>query len=470
MTPAGTRTRLWTALAAAALALACGAAPALAREHPEPRSVPAEGPGSPLREGNRVLAEVRFDHGALAAVDSLRAAGARVLDASRRFQTVTVAVRPGRLRALGGVEGVEGATPVPTPVTYGTCGSVDSEGDTQLAAAEARTDFGVDGGGVTVGILSDSFNTDSGAATHAAGDVETGDLPGSGNPCGFTAPVSICKECDFFSSEAEDEGRGMAQVVHDLAPGAKISFATAFAGETAFAENIRRLAAEGASVIVDDVGYFEEPFFQDGPVAAAIDEVVAKGVTYFSAAGNDNLFEEEPLGSGKFNGNEIASWETPSFRDAASCPPLLEAATPLPTDHCLDFDPSGGEDPTFGIRVKKKKRCSSTCSGPNRGSGSKPTSMPICSTKPANRCSKARNWSAAPATTSLSRGRPPAKHRKNSLDRASGRPRSSPGKTTKARKPKCSWRSIAASAPAIQMPTVRSNRGSSWRCSRTGAG
>ena len=37
----------------------------------------------------------------------------------------------------------------------------------------------------------------------------------------------------------------MAQIVHDLAPGAKISFATAFAGEIAFAENIRGLAAAG---------------------------------------------------------------------------------------------------------------------------------------------------------------------------------------------------------------------------------
>ena len=68
----------------------------------------------------------------------------------------------------------------------------------------------------------------------------------------------------------------MAQIVHDLAPGAKISFATAFVGEVAFAENIRGLAAAGASVIVDDVGYFEEPFFQDGPVAAAINEVVGE--------------------------------------------------------------------------------------------------------------------------------------------------------------------------------------------------
>jgi hypothetical protein len=350
MTPAGTRIRLWTALAAAGLALACTACPALARVHPEPQSVPTSGPGSLLREGDRVVAEVRFDHGALAGIDDLRAAGARVLAPSRRYQTVTVAVRPGRLPVLDRVDGVEAATPVRTPVTYGTCGSVNSEGDTQLAAAEARDDFGVDGTGVTVGILSDSFDTDSGAPTHAAGDVASGDLPGAGNPCGYTAPVSLVD--DFFSPESADEGRGMAQVVHDLAPGAKISFASAFLGEVAFAENIRSLAAAGASVIVDDVGYFEEPFFQDGPIAAAITEVVGKGVAYFSAAGNDNLFEEEPPGSGKLNNNEIGSWEAPAFRDAGECPLALELAAQ--TEKCLDFDPSdAGEDPTFGITVQE---------------------------------------------------------------------------------------------------------------------
>jgi subtilisin family serine protease len=305
------------------------------------------------------VTEVRFDAGALAALGDLRGAGAEVLDVSRRYQTVTVAARPAELGALAAVDGVVSATPVPTPFTSATCpaGSVVSEGDTQLAAAEARADFGVDGSGVTVGILSDSFDTDPKAPIHAAADVAGGDLPGAANPCGFTAPVGLLD--DSFASESTDEGRGMAQIVHDLAPGAKISFATAFQGETEFADNIRALAAAGALVIVDDVGYFEEPFFQDGPVAVAINEVVAKGVAYFSAAGNDNLFEEEPPGSGKFNDNEIASWETPTFRDAAGCPPLLEVATfsksanLFKADHCLDFDPGAGEDDTFGIRVEE---------------------------------------------------------------------------------------------------------------------
>ena len=84
MTPVKKPLRRGVAISIATLALACvGAAPAAAMLHPEPRSVPAHGPGSPLREGNRVLAEVRFEHGALAAVDELRSAGARILDASR---------------------------------------------------------------------------------------------------------------------------------------------------------------------------------------------------------------------------------------------------------------------------------------------------------------------------------------------------------------------------------------------------
>ncbi|HXS46653.1 MAG TPA: hypothetical protein VN756_04250, partial [Solirubrobacterales bacterium] len=75
-------------------------------------SLAPEGPGSLLREGNRILAEVRFDHGAAAGAGDLRAAGARVIDVSPRYQTVTVAVKPSELRRLSGVPGIAGATEV----------------------------------------------------------------------------------------------------------------------------------------------------------------------------------------------------------------------------------------------------------------------------------------------------------------------------------------------------------------------
>lgn len=138
----------------------------------------------------------------------------------------------------------------------------------------------------------------------------------------------------------------MAQIVHDLAPGASIAFASAFSGEEEFAANIRRLAAAGAKVIADDVGYFEEPFFQDGPVAVAVDEVENGGVSYFSAVGNDNLLD----GAGR----DIASWEAPAFRDSAGCPVKLLLIPGFGPGHCMDFDPATATaDDSFGLTVAK---------------------------------------------------------------------------------------------------------------------
>jgi hypothetical protein len=322
-------------------------------------SLAASGPGSLLRAGSRVLAEVRVEGGAAGAAEALRTAGAEIVDVSARYGTVTVAARPADLVRIGHVAGVTAVTGVLTPVVHGAdCGgSVVSEGDVQLNAANARSSFGVDGSGVTVGILSDSFDRDLSAATHAAGDVASGDLPGAGSPCGSSSPVDAL---DDSESEGGDEGRAMAQIVHDLAPGAAIDFATAFTGEAAFAANIRALAAAGAKVIADDVSYFEEPFFQDGPVADAVNEVAAGGVSYFSAAGNDNLIDKK--------GRNIASWEAPGFRPAAECPAAIvalseeveeaeEEKSPPPPQglhptHCMDFDPGAEEDETFGITVE----------------------------------------------------------------------------------------------------------------------
>lgn len=322
-------------------------------------SLARRGPGSLLREGNRVLAEVRFTGGAAAALEALRGAGAEIVHLSRRQRTVTVAVKPADLRRIGAAAGVEAVTEVLTPlVRAADCGGlVRSEGDAQLNAASARASFGVDGSGVEVGILSDSFDRAASAATHAAGDVASGDLPGPGSPCGSSTPIGVFE--DFAAGK--DEGRAMAQIVHDLAPGAAIDFATAFTGELQFAANIRALAAAGARVITDDVGYFEEPFFQDGPVAQAVNEVVAEGVSYFSAAGNDNLIDPE--------GHEIGSWEAPEFRDSGTCPAAIvsfseevetaeeEEGVPDPEgvhpSHCMDFNPGAGTDETLGITVEE---------------------------------------------------------------------------------------------------------------------
>jgi len=316
-------------------------------------SLAPEGPGSLLREGNRILVEVRFGHGAAARVDDLRAAGAEIVNVSPRYQTITVASKPNELRRLADVPGILGATPVLTPiVSESTCpsGSAVSEGDVQLRAAEARASkVGVDGSGVTVGILSDSFDQaeeaadESGpVATHQAEDVESGDLPGAANTCPSQAtPVNVL---DDSEAEGEDEGRAMGQIVHDLAPGSQLAFATAFTGEIGFAKNIEQLAkptgegGAGAQVIADDVSYFGEPFFQEGPVGVAVSKVTTGGVSYFSSAGNNNLIDGD---------RDIGSWEAPEFRNAGGCP----AGLPKYATECMDFAPGAAVDPTFDIRV-----------------------------------------------------------------------------------------------------------------------
>ncbi len=332
--------------------------------------VSIHGPGSLLRLGDHVLVDVRFSAGALAALGKLKRAGAEIVASSRRYETVTVAIAPDDLRALADVHGVESVSEKRTPLTFANgpstaavgaqCegGSVISEGVEQLNVATARSKYGVAGSGVTVGVLSDSYDQasfaadDSGpVATHAGEDVGSSDLPGSANPCsGEKAPVDVLEDFGPFPGfEPSDEGRGMLQIVHDVAPAASLAFATAFFSELSFAQNIERLAkpvsegGAGANVIVDDVVWFEEPFFQDGPIAVAVDKVVAGGAAYFSSAGNNNLFE---------GANEIASWEAPEFRDAETCPAPLLPLIPAGTAHCMDFDPSSEfADTTFAITV-----------------------------------------------------------------------------------------------------------------------
>ncbi len=165
-------------------------------------------------------------------------------------------------------------------------GSANNQGDVALRTDAARTMFGVDGSGISVGILSDSYNRLNGEAA----DIASGDLPSG---------VIVLDDSAGFSGLI-DEGRAMAQLIYDIAPNAQLLFHTAFNGSADFAQGILDLAAAGADVIVDDVGYLAAPMFQDGVVAQAVDQVVGDGVVYFSSAGNtgDNSYEAPWLDSG----------------------------------------------------------------------------------------------------------------------------------------------------------------------------
>lgn len=166
-------------------------------------------------------------------------------------------------------------------------GAVTSQGDAAMLADDARSSFGVDGSGITIGTLSDSYNCLGGAG----GNVTSDDLP---------AGVQVLEEMSGCSG-ASDEGRAMMQIIHDVAPGASQAFHSAFNGTASFASGITDLAVvAGADIINDDVIYFAEPMFQDGPIAQAVDGVKAMGVAYFSAAGNqaDESYEDSFRDSG----------------------------------------------------------------------------------------------------------------------------------------------------------------------------
>jgi uncharacterized repeat protein (TIGR01451 family) len=159
-----------------------------------------------------------------------------------------------------------------------------SEGDLTHGAQQARSFYGVNGTGVKTCVLSDGV--DSIVALEGSGDVSTVDvLPGQAG--------------------AGDEGSAMLEIVHDLAPGSSLGFATAFTSEASFAQNILDLATDGCNVIVDDIIYLDESPFQDSAVAQSVNTVTGAGVIYFSSAGNEGNTTD--LTSGTWEGDFLAS-------------------------------------------------------------------------------------------------------------------------------------------------------------------
>ncbi len=152
-------------------------------------------------------------------------------------------------------------------------GSVTSAGDETMGATALRASLGVDGSGVNVGIISDGL-------VNLQASVDSGDLPNN---------VQIVNGRDGDSDTNSDEGRAMAEIIHDLAPGANLFFHTGFPSNLDMIEAIESLTAAGAHVIVDDLGFLSEPVFGDGPIAQAVQTAVDSGVVYVTSAGNSAM-------------------------------------------------------------------------------------------------------------------------------------------------------------------------------------
>lgn len=313
------------------------------------------GGGSLVRKpGGKLLVQIRTSNTSTAGVARLQAMGARTVNVSAAYSTVTASVTPATLAAIAADPNVIYVSEVLAPFTAGigagaraalarpatnTCNPTIPEGDSLMNVATARSANNLDGAGQTIGVLSDSFDTNANAPTTEAQDIATGDLPGAANPCGYTTPVKIQSDYSDPPQTQTDEGRGMAELAHAMAPAANLAFASGSNGELDFASQINTLRTTNhATVLVDDLTYLDEPFFQDGPVANAAS---AAGVPYFSAAGNSNVI---------VGGHNVGSYETPAYRNT-TCPSNLAAQAGEQLLGCHNFDPNGGTDNADEITV-----------------------------------------------------------------------------------------------------------------------
>ena len=245
-------------------------------------------------------------------VAQLQAAGATIEISDAGSGRVQARVPVSKLQSLALLPTVNAIRP-PTYARYRT-GNFNSEGDTILQAAAARADFSVDGTNVRVGVISDGLKGvfATGCTTClgvTGGPMDTGDLPvavGNRNASGVLSSSSGAiigrsfqangdleglppptPACGFAGAGAE--GTALLEIVHDLAPGAKLAFANADT-DLAFTKAVNFLAASN-DVVLDDIGFYGEPY--DGTslvssnTAAALNNNGLPIRAYVTSVGND---------------------------------------------------------------------------------------------------------------------------------------------------------------------------------------
>ncbi|MCP5548271.1 MAG: S8 family serine peptidase [Akkermansiaceae bacterium] len=148
------------------------------------------------------------------------------------------------------------------------------EGDALINGPTARSAYGVDGSvplpgqNIRVGIISDGV-------TNLATAQASGDLPAVVNmPLGMGSG---------------DEGTAMLEIVHEIAPGADLWFAPSGGTPNAHLTAATALATAGCNIIADDVGWYQEPYFESGFLGPSFANLMGMypNLMFFSAAGND---------------------------------------------------------------------------------------------------------------------------------------------------------------------------------------
>lgn len=186
----------------------------------------------------------------------------RVEEWDKDTSTAAVCVKPESIEELSSLNGVYSVQPAISPVIR----KID-RGEKELFSSWGFwKQGGVTGAGIKIGIISDGVEDISGA-------VESGALPDN---------------VHVLSQGKGTEGTVILEVVHEVSPGAELYFHSAGSNKLEFNRAVDALIAEGCQIICDDVGWPDEPFFEDGIVASHIKKVIeSQDILYVSAAGND---------------------------------------------------------------------------------------------------------------------------------------------------------------------------------------
>jgi len=259
----------------------------------------------------RILVDIKADV-TDALLQYIKTLGGNVVNDFPQYQAIRAGVPLANiedLAARGEVKFVE-------PAVRAMNNTVDSEGDYTHQTHGARTTFGINGTGIKVGVL-------SGDATYLNSSQIAGKVTILSGQSGVTT---------------EGEGTAMLEIVNDLAPGAQLYFATGSSSEAGFANNIQQLYAAGCNIIVDDELYDDEPPFQDGIVAQAVNSVTANGVLYFSSA--NNAGNKDDGTSGTWEGDFVDGGQTPSPLEAGR---IHNFASGINANTCLGSGPGGSQ-------------------------------------------------------------------------------------------------------------------------------
>lgn len=170
-----------------------------------------------------------------------------------------------------------------------SAGQTHTIGDTILKTDQLRNLTGADGMGIGVGVISNGV--DGLYEAQLSGELPSSVLvlsPGSGA-----------------------EGTAMLEIIHDIAPGATLLFHDFGGGpQSGFVAAVEGLIAAGARVIVDDVGFLQVPYFEDGYTAKRLNEILDAHpeVILVTAAGNnaevhyEGVYADDGSGYHSFNG------------------------------------------------------------------------------------------------------------------------------------------------------------------------